>query len=142
VCNPAQCTFSGETVNFGEFAANTTITGTDVVRATVVYEGSTVSATCPAGAGTVANTWQLQVAASANATTELSTSVDETNSTAGLTYGTGVATYFSPTAATTTLACGNYTTNSDFDVLQNFEVQNGTDVSGHQVTITYTLIGN
>jgi hypothetical protein len=142
VCNPAQCTFSGETVNFGEFAANTTITGTDVVRATVVYEGSSVAATCPAGAGTVANTWQLQVSASANATTELSTSVDETNSTTGLTYGTGVGTYFSPTLATTTLACGNYTTNSDFDVLQNFEVQNGTDVSGHQVTILYTLIGN
>ncbi len=142
VCNPAQCTFSGETVNFGEFAANTTITGTDVVRATVVYEGSTVAASCPAGAGTVANTWQLQVAASANATTELSTSVDETNSTSGLTYGTGVGTYFSPTAAVTTLACGNYTANSDFDVLQNFEVQNGADVTGHQVTITYTLIGN
>jgi hypothetical protein len=142
VCNPAQCTFSGETVNFGEFAANTTITGTDVVRATVVYEGSTVAATCPVGAGTVANTWQLQVAASANATTELSTSVDETNSTTGLVYGTGVGTYFSPTATVVTLACGNYNANSDFDVLQNFEVQNGADVSGHQVTITYTLIGN
>ena len=142
VCNPAQCTFSGETVNFGEFGANTTITGTDVVRATVVYEGSSVAATCPAGAGTVANTWQLQVAASANATTELSTSVDETNSTSGLTYATGVGTYFSPTASNTTLACGNYTANSDFDVLQNFEVVNGADVSGHQVTITYTLIGN
>ncbi|HTZ54602.1 MAG TPA: hypothetical protein VMB20_06020 [Candidatus Acidoferrum sp.] len=142
VCNPAQCTFSGETVNFGEFAANTTITGTDVVRATVVYEGSTVAATCPAGAGTVANTWQLQVAASANATTELLTSVDETNSSSGLTYGTGVNTYFSPTSSVTTLACGNYTTSTDFDVLQNFEVQNGVDVSGHQVTITYTLIAN
>jgi len=142
VCNPAQCTFSGETVNFGEFAANTTITGTDVVRATVVYEGSTVVATCPAGAGTVANTWQLQVSASANATTELLTSEDETNSTSGLTYGAGVATYFSPTSSTTTLACGNYTANSDFDVLQNFEVQNGADISGHQVTILYTLIGN
>lgn len=142
VCNPAQCTFSGETVNFGEFAANTTITGGDVVRATVVYEGSSVAATCPVGAGTVANTWQLQVAASANATAELSTSVDETNSTSGLVYGTGVATYFSPTSSTTTLACGNYTANSDFDVLQNFEVQNGADISGHQVTITYTLIGN
>ncbi len=142
VCNPAQCTFSGETVNFGEFAANTTITGTDVVRATVVYEGSTVVATCPAGAGTVANTWQLQVSASANATTELLTSEDETNSTSGLTYAAGVATYFSPTSSTTTLACGNYTANSDFDVLQNFEVQNGADISGHQVTILYTLIGN
>jgi hypothetical protein len=142
VCNPAQCTFSGETVNFGEFAANTTITGADVVRATVVYEGSTVAATCPVGAGTVANTWQLQVSASANATTELLTSEDETNSTSGLVYGTGVATYFSPTASTVTLACGNYTANSDFDVLQNFEVQNGADVSGHQVTILYTLIGN
>jgi hypothetical protein len=142
VCNPAQCTFSGETVNFGEFGANTTITGQDVVRATVVYEGSTVAATCPVGAGTVANTWQLQVSASANATTELLTSEDETNSTGGLVYGTGVGTYFSPTATNTTIACGNYTANSDFDVLQNFEVQNGTDVSGHQVTILYTLIGN
>ena len=142
VCNPAQCTFSGETVDFGEFAANTTITGADVVRATVVYEGSTVAATCPVGAGTVANTWQLQVSASANATTELLTSADETNSTSGLVYGTGVGTYFSPTASTVTLACGNYTANSDFDVLQNFEVQNGADISGHQVTILYTLIGN
>ena len=90
----------------------------------------------------MANTWQLQVAASANATTELLTSVDETNSTSGLTYGTGVGTYFSPTAAATTLACGNYTANTDFDVLQNFEVQNGADISGHQVTIIYTLIAN
>ncbi|HTV92803.1 MAG TPA: hypothetical protein VMG98_08820 [Verrucomicrobiae bacterium] len=142
VCNPAQCTFSGETVNFGEFAAGTTITGTDVVRATVIYEGSALTGTCPVGAGASTNTWQLQVAASANATTELDTSVDETNSTSGLTYGTGVGTYFSPTAAVTTLACGNYGANSDYDVLQNFEVQNGADVSGHQVTITYTLIGN
>ena len=142
VCNPAQCTFSGETVNFGEFGAGTTITGTDVVRATVIYEGSSIAATCPAGAGVVANTWQLQVAATANATTELLTSVDEANSTSGLTYGTTVGAYFSPTAAVTTLACGNYTTNTDFDVLQNFEVQNGADVSGHQVTITYTLIAN
>lgn len=142
VCNPAQCTFSGETVNFGEFGAGTTITGSDVVRATVIYEGSSVAATCPVGAGTVANTWQLQVAASANATTELNTSVDETNSSTGLTYGTGVATYFEPVPAVTTLACGNYTLNSDFDILQNFRVQNGADISGHQVTITYTLIGN
>jgi hypothetical protein len=142
VCNPAQCTFSGETVNFGEFAANTTITGTDVVRATVIYEGSTVAATCPAGAGVVANTWQLQVTASANATTELNTSVDETNSSANLTYGTGVNTYFEPTTTSTTLACGNYTAGTDYDVLQNFRVENGTDVTGHQVTITYTLIAN
>ena len=142
VCNPAQCTFSGETVNFGEFAAGTTITGTDVVRATVIYEGSTVAATCPVGAGTVANTWQLQVAATANATTELNTSVDTTNSSTGITYGTGVGTYFEPVPAITTLACGNYTLNTDYDVLQNFRVQNGADVSGHQVTITYTLIGN
>jgi hypothetical protein len=142
VCNPAQCTFSGETVDFGEFGANTTITGTDVVRATVIYEGSTVDATCPAGAGTVANTWQLEVDASANATTELNTAVDETNSTAGLTYGTNVNTYFEPTATATVLACGNYTSNSDFDTLQDFRVENGTDLSGHQVTITYTLIAN
>lgn len=142
VCNPAQCTFSGETVNFGEFAANTTITGTDVVRATVIYEGSTVAATCPAGAGTVANTWQLQVSASANATTELNTEVDETNSTSGLTYSAAAGAYFEPIATSTTLACGNYTANSDFDILQNFRVQNGADISGHQVTITYTLIAN
>jgi hypothetical protein len=142
VCNPAQCTFSGETVNFGEFPASTTITGTDVVRATVIYEGSSVAATCPAGAGVVANTWQLQVAATANQTTELNTAVDETNSSSGLTYGAGVNTYFEPTTTTTTLACGNYTANTDYDVLQNFRVQNGADVSGHQVTITYTLIAN
>jgi hypothetical protein len=142
VCNPAQCTFSGETVNFGEFAANTTITGTDVVRATVVYEGSTLTGTCPAGAGAATNTWQLQVAATTSATTELLTSADETNSTSGLVYATGAGTYFSPTATAVTLACGQETSGTDYDVLQNFEVENGTDLTGHQVTITYTLIAN
>ena len=58
----------------------------------------------------MANTWQLQVAATANATTELNTSVDDDKlDSTGITYGTGVGTYFEPVAATTTLACGNYT---------------------------------
>lgn len=141
-CNPAQCTFSGETVNFGEFGTGTTITGQDVVRATVVYEGSSISGTCPAGAGAAANTWQLQVSVNTNASNEFYTAVDESNSTSGLTYGTGVATYFNPQTTTTNLACGNYNANSDFDVLQDYEVINGSDVSGHSVTVTYTLIGN
>jgi len=142
ICNPAQCTFSGETVNFGEFGANTTITGSDVVRATVVYEGSSLSGTCPAGAGAATNTWQLQVSVNNNASGELYTSVDETNSTSGLTYGTGAGTYFNPTTSVTTLACGNETSSTDYDVLQNFEVINGSDTSGHAITVTYTLVSN
>ncbi len=142
VCNPAQCTFSGETLDFGVIPINTSVLGSDVVRATVVYEGSPLTGTCPAGAGAATNTWQLQVSASANATSELTTSVDETNSTSGLVYAAGAGTLFSPNATPVTIACGTEAASGDYDVLQNFQAAPGTDTTGHNVTITYTLISN
>ncbi|HEX8805375.1 MAG TPA: hypothetical protein VF741_00445 [Candidatus Aquilonibacter sp.] len=147
-CTPAQCTFSGATVDFGDVpsvgAGVASVTGTDLVRATVIYGGNTVGATCPANAGTVANTWQLEVQATANQTNELETEEDETDSRIGSgTWGSGVGSAFFPIASTATvLACGNYTNGTDYDVLQNFGIYNAADTSGHLVTVTYTLIGN
>ncbi len=142
-CNPAQCTFSGETVDFGSIATANTVTGTDLVRATVVYGGSTISATCPAGAGTTANTWQLQVQYTGGATTQLSMDEDETNSKIGSgTWGTAAGTLGTTAAAgAEVLACGNYTSGTDYDMLSNFSVT-PTSTTGTEVTVTYTLIGN
>lgn len=145
VCNPAQCTFSGETLDMGAIPAFGTVTGTDVVRATVVYEGATLAGACPANAGVAANTWQLQVSLSqANPNNELFTSVDNANSTTGLSYNVagGVLSFFNPTTVVTTLACGQETANTDYDVLQNFQTQPGADTAGHSVTVIYTLISN
>jgi hypothetical protein len=144
-CVPAQCTFSGETVDLGSIASGNTVTATDVVRATVIYGGSTIAATCPANAGTVANTWQLQVSATSSVTTQLNMDEDETNSPIGTGTWQGaptnVAAFFEPTATAQTLACGNYQNGKDWDMLSNFRVIS-TGAAGWEVTITYTLIGN
>jgi hypothetical protein len=141
-CNPAQCAFSGTVLDFGTIAASGTVTGTDVVRATVVYEGGTLAGTCPAGAGVAANTWQLEVAVSSNPNNELYTSVDEPNSTSGLTYAAGVGSYFNPTTTSSVLSCGNETSGTNYDTIMNFQTQVGSDTNAHIVTVTYTLIGN
>jgi hypothetical protein len=144
VCTPAQCTFSGETVNFGSIAVGNNVVGQDVVRATVIYGGSTLSATCSTTPG-VANTWDLYVAATANQTSQLGYFEDETNSKIGSggVWATGVGgpTYATVPATNTFLACGNYTSAVDYDMLSNFQVT-PTTTTGTEVTITYTLIGN
>jgi len=157
-CTPAQCTFSGTTVDFGDLVSggDPAITGTDLVRATVLYGGTTVSGSCtnPATSG-VLNTWDLEVAATNNPSTtglglaspapaeELTTEEDETNSRIGSgTWASGVNAYFAIPTSASLLACGNYTNGTDYDVLQNYAIYNGTDTGGHLVTVTYTLIGN
>ncbi|MGB6985336.1 MAG: hypothetical protein WBD74_05080 [Candidatus Aquilonibacter sp.] len=144
-CAPAQCTFSGETIDLGSIASGNTVTATDVVRATVVYGGTTIAATCPTNAGVVASTWQLQVSATSSVTSQLNMDEDETNSPIGsgtwATTPTNVAGFFEPTGTAQTLACGNYTSGKDWDMLSNFRVIS-TGASGWEVTITYTLIGN
>ncbi len=141
-CNPAQCSFSGTVLDFGTIPATNTVSGTDVVRATVVYEGGTLAGACPAGAGVAANTWQLEVSVSSNPNNELFTSVDEPNSTSGLSYAAGVNSFFNPTAATKVLSCGQETSASNYDTIMNFETSVGADTSAHIITVTYTLISN
>jgi hypothetical protein len=142
-CTPAQCAFLGTTLDFGQIPTGNTVTGTDVVRATVVYEGATLVGACPAGAGVSSNTWQLQVSLSAaNPGNELFTSVDEANGTSGLVYGNNVNTFFNPTTSTTTLSCGQEHANSNYDTIMNFQAVPGADTNAHIVTVTYTLIGN
>jgi len=142
-CVPAQCAFSGTTLDFSQIAAGNTVTGTDVVRATVIYEGGTLAGTCPAGAGVAANTWQLEVSlTAANPSNELFTSVDTSNGTTGLTYAAGVGTYFNPTTTTAVLSCGQETSNTNYDTIMNFQVVPGADTTAHIVTVTYTLIAN
>ena len=141
-CAPAQCAFSAGTLDFGQILSGGSVVGTDVVRATVIYAGATQTATCPAGAGAAANTWQLEVAATSAATTELTTAVDEAAgvNTAGLTYAAGAGTLFSPTATSTLLDCGTETNGTDYDTIMNFTTNPGTDTTSHVVTITYTVI--
>jgi len=142
-CNPAQCSFSGSTVDFGDVAVGNNVAGTDLVRATVIYGGNTISATCPTGAGTTANTWQLEVQYTANATTQLALDEDETNSRIGSgTWGTNAGALSTAAASgNEVLACGNYTNGVDYDMLSNFTVTPTTS-AGSLVTVTYTLIGN
>jgi hypothetical protein len=142
VCTPAQCTFSGETVNFGSIGVGNNVVGQDVVRATVIYGGSTVAATCSTTPG-VANTWDLYIAATANQTSQLTSEEDETNSKIGAgVWATGVgALYTAVPAANEFLACGNYTSGVDYDALTNYTVT-PTSTIGTEVTVTYTLIGN
>ncbi len=141
-CNPAQCAFSGSVLDFGTIPVSNTVTGTDVVRSTVIYEGGTLAGSCPAGAGAATNTWQLEVSVSSNPNNELFTSVDEPNSTSGLTFGTGVNTFFNPTTTSTVLSCGNETSGTDYDTIMNFQTSVGSDTNAHIITVTYTLIGN
>ena len=151
-CSPAQCAFSGTVLDFGQIAAAGTVTGTDVVRATVVYEGATQAATCPAGAGVAANTWQLEMNLAAadptpppSGSAELTAEVDTANGTSGLTYATGVGTaYFTPVAtpSQTVLSCGQETSGGDYDTIMNFKTAVGTDTSSHFVTVIYTVIAN
>ena len=140
-CVPAQCAFSGSVLDFGSIASGNTVIGTDVVRTTVIYEGATLSATCPANAPVSANTWQVSVAVSSNPFNELFTQADNANSTAGLSYLPASLAYFNPTGGGQVVSCGGETSGTSYDTIMNFKTT-PSETSGHVITVTYTLISN
>ena len=133
-----QCAFSGTVLDFGTIASGNTVTATDVVRATVVYEGAPLSASCPAGAPVTANTWQLSVQlAAANPLNELQTMADEANSTSGLSYTAAAGAYFLPTTTAQVLSCGGESSATDYDTVMDFKTT-PSDTTGHIVTVGFT----
>jgi hypothetical protein len=154
-CTPAQCAFSGTTIDFGAIGNSSNVTGNDVVLASVVYSG---------GAGT---TWTLSVSSNVNPActgcapaNEMVTDVDSTASgslsangntgpntcwdaTHTVTYNqTSLASV--PTVGTLLLATGpEKNCTKPYDVINNYKIQIGTEsINGQIATVTYTLIAN
>lgn len=157
VVNCSQCAFSGTTIDYGPIGNSSSVTGADVVRASVIYTGSTQAG----------KTWQMSVSGNNNPTCtgascggipyELLTSADpsktdspagnsNTNCSGGTIHVTQTAYAAMPTGAPMNLATGSEnqcTGSQDYDVLQNYKVQVGTEsTNGQSVTILYTLIAN
>lgn len=157
VVNCSQCAFSGTTIDYGPIANNSSVSGADVVRASVVYTGATQAG----------KTWQLSVSSNINPAcagaacggilNELLTSADpsktdtpagnsNTNCSGGTIHVTQTAYAAMPTGTPLNLATGSEnqcTGTEDYDVLQNYKVQVGTEATnGEVVTIVYTLVAN
>jgi hypothetical protein len=147
-CSPAQCAFSGTTLDFGSIANTKSVTGTDVVAASVIYTGATSSG----------HTWSLSVSSNTNpactggtcaGTNEMLADVDSTASGSNAN-GCGAMTYNQtslavvPTASTLQLATGPETQCSfSYDVIDNYKISIGTEsINGTVATVTYTLIAN
>jgi hypothetical protein len=155
------CAFSGSTIDFGAIANSGSATGTNVVRATVVYSGATtgtnwtltvnVVGTNPAcvGAGPTNCT-----ASGSTIASELLTDADKTTAAGGHSKtNCGTLTPQQTTFAAVpnsgspmTLAVGSETScasppTPSWDTIQNYIVQVGTEsASGHTVQVLYTLI--
>ncbi len=165
VVNCPQCSFSGQTIDFGQIGSSSSVTAKDAVRATVIFGGTSS-----------AGTWSLTVSASSNPActgaacgsnpNELLYEV-EPQRTAGNSQ-TGCAP--SPNNATISVAAaqqafasiptssgavatGTETTCSSnyasgatgpyYDVIQSLKVQTGTEaLNGNVVTLTYTLVAS
>ena len=145
VVSCASCAFSGSTIDFGQHGNNSTTVFGDVVRASIVYTGSTISG----------NTLQLYVSASTNPAStgslgaELNTEVDGAHSTSGVTANQtaytpvllsnpGLLLGTAPEAEPTYGSTSGY-----YDIIENFELQIGTEaIGGYQPTLTYTVIVN
>ncbi|HXW77027.1 MAG TPA: hypothetical protein VEJ20_06415, partial [Candidatus Eremiobacteraceae bacterium] len=149
----SQCAFSGTTIDFGTIGSGGSVTATDVARATVIYAGACTSS---------CSSWQLQVygSGSAQAIGEVSTGIDTTNSTSGLTASTqtGCNPYTSnclfalPSTSTQIMSgpeqtrasnCSNQSGGAEpycYDTINDFKIAVGADQAGHIVTIVYTLI--
>lgn len=147
-CSPAQCAFSGTTVDFGNIANSSSVTGTDVVAASVIYTGAT----------SAGHTWTLSVSTNVNPTctggtctkaNEMTADVDSTASGSNAN-GCGAMTYnqttlaIVPTAGTLQLATGPETQcGFSYDVIDNYKINVGTEaISSNVATVTYTLIAN
>jgi hypothetical protein len=137
-----QCAFSGTTIDFGQIGNSSSVLGSDVVRASVLYDGATQAG----------HTWQLSVATNVNPTYsggggELLTSDDSSASankcSQTITYQTTSLTTV-PTSGSLNLASGpEYQCSTTYDIIQNYKVQVGTETAlGHISTITYTLVAN
>jgi hypothetical protein len=147
-CTPAQCAFSGTTVDFGSIANNASVTGKDLVASSVIYTGATSS-----------NTWSLSVSTNTNpacsggtcaGTKEMLAEVDSAasgsnaNGCGAMTYSNTAAYAVVPTVGTLALATGpeNNCTKS-YDVIENYKISIGTEaINGVVSTVTYTLIAN
>lgn len=147
-CSPAQCSFSGTTLDFGNIANSSAVTGTDVVAASVIYTGAT----------SAGHTWSLSVSTNVNptctggtCTTAKEMSVDVSSTASGTNAnGCGAMTYDQttlaavPTVGTLPLATGPETQcGFSYDVIDNYKINVGTEsISGNVATVTYTLIAN
>jgi hypothetical protein len=147
-CSPAQCAFSGTTLDFGTIGNSSSVTGTDVVNASVIYTGAT----------SAGHTWTLSVQSNANpactggtcsganemlADVDSAASGSNANSCGAMTYNqTSLAVV--PTASTMLIATGpENNCSKPYDVIQNYKVSIGTEaISGVVSTVTYTLIAN
>jgi hypothetical protein len=153
VVSCATCAFSGSTVDYGPIANSSSVTGSDIVRASVVYTGST----------SAGNTWQLSASAAANPACvgascggilkELLVDVDSTNTPTnangcgamtitGAVSNTFVAVPITPTTQNLVSGPENQCT-KPYDTIESYKVQIGTEaIIGQIVTVTYTLIVN
>jgi len=165
-CTP--CAFSGATIDFGAITNEQTVTGTDVVKASVIYTGATKAGT----------DWNLTVSTSGNPACQNSASpsftcaggaplsellfeTDSGNSGTQLgkagCNGGGSMSYLNNSSFVPITSggqgvangpetqCENPTTGSPypFEVIQNYLVQVGQEtISGHQLTVTYTVVFN
>jgi hypothetical protein len=146
------CAFSGSTVDYGPIANNSSVTGSDIVRASVVYTGAT----------SAGKTWQLSASSSNNpvctggtcaGADELLMDVDATNTPTNakgcgaMTITGAVSNTFVTvpvTPSTQSLVTGPENQCSyPYDTIESYKVSIGTEsIIGQIVTITYTLIVN
>ncbi len=153
VVNCTACAFSGATIDFGPIANSASVTGGDVVRASVIYTGAT-------NAG---KNWQLSFSAVSNPACagascggilyELLGGVDANNtplnpkSCGAMTITPAVSnTYVALPVAPSTQQLVSGPENQcsyGYDTIQNYKVQVGTEaINGQIITVTYTLIVN
>ncbi len=136
------CAFSGTTVDFGNIANNTAFNFLNVVRASVYYTGAT----------TPGHDLLLQVSANTNPTNstgtptnEMLTDIDSTNSTQGAGIGF-IQTTMAVVPTTGGLLVGTVpetNRSTPYDLIQNYRIAIGNEtITGHIVTVTYTLIPN
>lgn len=147
-CTPAQCAFSGTTLDFGAITNSSNVLGTDVVAASVIYTGVT----------SAGHTWTLSVSSNTNPActggtctkaNEMTADVDNVASGTNAN-GCGAMTYnqttlaIVPTASTLQLASGPETQCSfSYDVINNYKINIGTEsINGTTATVTYTLVAN
>ena len=152
VVSCSTCAFSGSTIDFGPIANNASVTGGDVVRASVIYTG----------ASNVGQNWQLSISAASNPSCtggscagadELLGGVDSTNTPTNgngcgamtITGAVSNAYVIVPvTPSLQQLVSGPETQcTKPYDTIENYKVSLGTEtINGQIITVTYTLIVN
>ncbi len=147
------CAFSGSTIDFGAVATGGNAIGTNVVRATVIYNGSTTGTDWQLSVG-VSGTNPVCVGATCGGIlNELLTDVDNTIAAGGHSNtkcGTLLPQQLAlaavpPSGAPLLIAKGTETACGGlppfWDTIQNYKVQVGTEAAvGHTLTIIYTLV--